>query len=168
MHRRSEDSRPHLPPPIGSSWIAVVRWRPVRRACRTGAVSLAVGLVEGHGAGVNGSLAGMPGCRRARGPGSGMAGLPAGCLRAAGDRGRGRRTPARDHRVGRVQAGGRAPVNVAVEPAGGVPGSPGCGRRRLPGASSPVVPSRRVIREVRRTCTLPPICAVSGDKTLIG
>jgi hypothetical protein len=39
-------------PPTGSSWIAVVRWCvPVRRACRTGTVSLAVELVEGHGAG---------------------------------------------------------------------------------------------------------------------
>ena len=67
-------------PPTGSSWIAVVRWRP-RRACRTEAVPLAVELIEVTAHGVNGSPAGTPGCRRARGPGSGMAGLPAGCLR---------------------------------------------------------------------------------------
>jgi hypothetical protein len=49
----------------------------------------------------------------------------------------------------RVLARGRAPVNVAVEPAGAVPGQPGYRRVRLPGAPRPVVPSRWVIREVR-------------------
>jgi hypothetical protein len=36
-----------LMPPTGSSWIAVVRWRPVRRACRTETVPLAVELIKG-------------------------------------------------------------------------------------------------------------------------
>jgi hypothetical protein len=48
--------RTHVPP-TGSSWIAVVRWRPVRRACRAGTVPLALELIEGHGAG------GEPGAR---------------------------------------------------------------------------------------------------------
>jgi len=60
-------------------WCAGV---PVRRACRTGTVplALAVELIEGQftAQGVNGSPAGTPGCRRARRPGSGMAGLPTG------------------------------------------------------------------------------------------
>ena len=86
-----------------------------------GIVPLVVELIEGHGAGVNGSPAGTPGCRRARGPGSGMAGLPAGRLRTPGDPGPGGGRPARNHRVGRFPAGGRMPVNVAVEPAGAVP-----------------------------------------------
>jgi hypothetical protein len=38
-------------------WCAGV---PVRRACRTGTVPLAVELIEGHGVGVNGSPAGTP------------------------------------------------------------------------------------------------------------
>jgi hypothetical protein len=38
-------------------WCAGV---PVRRACRTGTVLLAVELIEGHGAGVNGARPGRP------------------------------------------------------------------------------------------------------------
>ena len=70
----------------GLPWCAGV---PVRRACRTEAVPLAVELIEVTAQGVNGSPAVTPGCRRAQGPGSGMAGLPAGCLRTPGDPGPG-------------------------------------------------------------------------------
>jgi hypothetical protein len=76
-------------------WCAGV---PVRRACRTGTVPLAVELIEGHGAGGErepGRDAWMP-------PGSG--------------------TGLRDGR-----AAGRTPVNVAVELAGAVPGRRGTG-----------------------------------------
>ena len=81
---------------------------PVRRACRTGAVPLAVELIEGHGAGgERGPRPGAPGCRRARGPGSGMAGLPAGCLRSPGDPGPGgRRQPGIIEQAGFRQAAG--------------------------------------------------------------
>jgi len=75
--------------PTGSSWIAVVRWRPHQSCLPHGDRPLALELVERHGAGVNGSQAWTPGCRRARGPGSGMAGLSAGCLRTPGDPGPG-------------------------------------------------------------------------------
>jgi hypothetical protein len=122
----------------GLPWCAGI---PVRRACRTGTVPLAVELIEVTAQGVNGSPAGIPGCRRARGLGSGMAGLPAGCLRTAGDpgpeagaspgssssRGSGRRPGARQCRGGAGRCG---------------PGSPGYRRVRLPGASRPFVPSR--------------------------
>ena len=70
----------------GLPWCAGV---PVRRACRTGTVPLAWSRSRVTAQGVNGSPAGTPGCRRARGPGSGMAGLPAGCLRSPGDPGPG-------------------------------------------------------------------------------
>ena len=70
-------------PPTGSSWIAAVCWRP-RPSCLPHGV--AVELIEGHG--VHGSLAGTPGCRRARGPGSGMARLPAGACGPRAVRGR--------------------------------------------------------------------------------
>ena len=103
---------------------------------------LAVELIEGHGAGGERE----PG-RDARMPPGSRTGLRDG--RAAGrvpaDPGRsgaGRRTPARNHRVGR--GSGRRPD--ARERRGGAgrcgPGSPGYGRVRLPGASRPVVPSR--------------------------
>ena len=118
---------PHMPR-TGSSWIAVVRWRPRPSCLPHGDRPLAVELIEGHGAGgVNGSPAGTPGCRRARGPGSGMAGRPAGCLRTPGDPGPGGgRQPGIIEQAG-VPAGGRTPVNVAVEPAGAVPGRRGPG-----------------------------------------
>ncbi len=123
----------------GLPWCAGV---PVRRACRTGTVPLAVELIEGHGAGGERE----PG-RDARMPAGSRTGLRDG--RAAGrvpaDPGRsgaGRRTPARDHRVGR--GSGRRPD--ARERRGGAgrcgPGSPGYRRVRLPGPSRPVVPSR--------------------------
>ncbi len=38
-------------PPTGSSWIAVVRWRPRPSCLPHGTVPLAVELIEGHGAG---------------------------------------------------------------------------------------------------------------------
>jgi hypothetical protein len=60
-----------------------------------------------------------------------MAGLPAGCLRIPGDPGPGGgRQPGIIEEAG-VPAGGRMPVNVAVEPVGAVPGrwgTGGCGR----------------------------------------
>ena len=123
----------------GLPWCAGV---PVRRACRTGTVPLAVELIEGHGAGGERE----PG-RDARMPPGSRTGLRDG--RAAGrvpaDPGRsgaGRRTPARNHRAGR--GSGRRPD--AREPRGGAgrrgPGSPGYRRVQLSGASRPVVPSR--------------------------
>ena len=123
----------------GLPWCAGV---PVRRACRTEAVPLAVELIEGHGAGGERE----PG-RDARMPPGSRTGLRDG--RAAGrvpaDPGRsgaGRRTPARNHRAGR--GSGRRPD--ARERRGGAgrcgPGSPGYRRVRLSGASRLVVPSR--------------------------
>jgi hypothetical protein len=62
-----------------------------------------------------------------------MAGLPAGCLRTPGDPGPGGgRQPGIIEQAG-VPAGGRTPVNLAVEPAGAVPGRRGTG-----GCSCPV------------------------------
>ena len=123
----------------GLPWCAGV---PVRRACRTGTVPLAVELIEGHGAGGEREPS-----RDARMPPGSRTGLRDG--RAAGrvpaDPGRsgaGRRAPARNHRAGR--GSGRRPD--AREPRGGVgrrgPGSPGYRRVQLSGASRPVVPSR--------------------------
>ena len=64
-----------------------------------------------------------------------MAGLPAGCLRTPGDPGReADATPESSSKAG-VPAGGRTPVNVAVEPAGAVPG-----RRVQEGAAARCVP----------------------------
>src|SRR5207247_6731664 len=45
------DSHYPLMPPTGSSWIAVVRWRPRPSCLPHGTVPLAVELIEGHGAG---------------------------------------------------------------------------------------------------------------------
>jgi hypothetical protein len=84
----------------GLPWCAGV---PVRRACRTEAVPLAVELIEGHGAGGKRE----PGCDARMPPGS--------------------RTALRDGR-----AAGRTPVNVAAEPAGAVPGRRGTGRCGCP------------------------------------
>jgi hypothetical protein len=121
IHRRSWGEYPLLPPTglPGLPWCAGV---PVRRACRTGTVLLAVELIEGHGAGGErepGRDARMP-------PGSGTGlrdGRAAGRVPAVpGRSGAGRRTPARNHRVGRGSGSGPTPVNVAVEPAGAVPG----------------------------------------------
>jgi hypothetical protein len=118
-------------------WCAGV---PVRRACRTGTVSLAVELIEGHGAG--GERAPGRDARMLPGSGTGMARLPAGCLRTASDPGPGGgRQPGIIEQAG-VPAGGRMPVNVAVEPARCGSGPPGYRRVRLPGASRPVMPSR--------------------------
>jgi hypothetical protein len=80
-----------------TAWIAVVRWRPVRRACRTETVPLAVELVEGHGAGSEGEPS-----RDARMPLGSRTGLRDGRAvgRVSADPGRsgaGGRTPARDH-----------------------------------------------------------------------
>ena len=106
---------------------------PVRRACRTGTVPWRWSSRGSRRRGVNGSPAGTPGCRRARGPGSGMAGLPAGCLRTPGDPGPGGgRQPGIIEQAG-VPGGGRTPVNLAVEQAGAVPGRRGTG-----GCSCPV------------------------------
>jgi hypothetical protein len=62
IHRHSWGECPHLPP-TGSSWIAVVRWRPRPSCLPHGDRPLAVELIGGHGAGVNGSPARTPGCR---------------------------------------------------------------------------------------------------------
>ena len=106
-------------------WCAGV---PVRRACRSGTVPLAVELIEGHGAGGErepGRDAGMP-------PGSGdrVPGWPGCRPGACGPRAiRGREadaSPGSSGRPGFRQAAGH-PVNVAVEPAGAVPGRRGTG-----------------------------------------
>jgi hypothetical protein len=109
----------------------VVRWRPVRRACRMGIVPLVVELIEGRGAGVNGSPRGHPDAAGLEDRVPGWAGLPPGCPRTP-ERSRvrdgGRQPGITDW--ARIPAGGRTPVNVAVEPAGAGPGSPdieGCG-----------------------------------------
>ena len=123
----------------GLPWCAGV---PVRRACRTGTVPLAVELIEGHGAGGErepGRDARMPpGSRTGLRDGRAAGRVPA----VPGRSGAGRRTPARNHRAGR--GSGRRPD--ARERRGGAgrcgPGSPGYRRVRLPGASRPVVPSR--------------------------
>ncbi len=99
---------------------------------------LAVELIgEGRGAGVNGSPAGTLGCRRTRGPGSGMARAVGRVPADPGRSGTGRRAPAGNHRVGR--GSGRRPG--ARERGGGVgrwgPGSPGYRRVRPPYASRP-------------------------------
>jgi hypothetical protein len=123
----------------GLPWCAGV---PVRRACRTGTVPLAVELIEGHGAGGErepGRDARMPpGSRTGLRDGRAAGRVPA----VPGRSGAGRRTPARNHRAGR--GSGRRPD--ARERRGGAgrcgPGSPGYRRVRLPGASRPIVPSR--------------------------
>jgi hypothetical protein len=111
-------------------WCAGV---PVPSCLPHGDRPLAVELIEGHGAGGErepGRDARMP---PGSGPGSGMAGLPAGCLRTPGDPGPGGgRQPGIIEQAG-VPAGGRTPVNLAVEPAGAVPGRRGTG-----GCSCPV------------------------------
>jgi len=113
---------------------------PVRRACRTEAVPLAVGLIEGHGAG--GEREPGPGARMPPGPRTGLRdGRAAGRVPAVpGRSGAGRPTPARNHRAGRVPAGGRTPVNVAVEPAVAAPG-----RRVQEGAAARCVAPGRAI-----------------------
>jgi len=69
-----------------------------------------------------------------------MAGLPAGCLRTPGDPGPGGgRQPGIIEQAG-VPAGGRTPVNVAVEPPGAVPG-----RRVQEGAAARCVAPDRAI-----------------------
>ena len=123
----------------GLPWCASV---PVRRACRTAAVPLAVELMEGHGAG------GETGARPRRPDAAGLEdrapGWPGCWPGACGPRAiRGREADAsRNHRAGR--GSGRRPD--ARERRGGAgrcgPGSPGYRRVRLPGASRPVVPSR--------------------------
>jgi len=141
IHRRLRRELTILPP-TGSSWIAVVRWRPRRRACRAGTVLLAVELIEGHGAGGErepGQGARMPsGLRTGLRDGRAAGRVPA----VPGRSGAGRWTPARNHRAGR--GSGRRPD--ARERRGGAgrcgPGSPGYRRVRLPGASRPVLPSR--------------------------
>jgi len=128
-------------------WCAGV---PVRRACRTGTVPLAVELIEGHGAGGDrepGRDARMPpgvpaGLRDGRAAGR----VPADPWRSAA----GRRTPPRNHRAGR---GSRRRPD-ARERRGGAgrcgPGSPGYRRVRLPGASRPVPTLRSATREARK------------------
>ena len=123
----------------GLPWCAGV---PVRRACRTGTVPLAVELIEGHGAGGErepGRDARMPpGSRTGLRDGRAAGRVPA----VPGRSGAGRRTPARNHRVGR--GSGRRPDARGRRGGAGRcgPGSPGYRRVRLPGASRPVVPSR--------------------------
>jgi hypothetical protein len=123
----------------GLPWCAGV---PVRRACRTGTVPLAVELIEGHGAGGEREPS-----RDARMPPGSRTGLRDG--RAAGRvpadpwrSGAGRRTPARNHRVGR--GSGRRPD--ARERRGGAgrcgPGSPGLQEGAAARCVAPVVPSR--------------------------
>jgi hypothetical protein len=129
-------------PPTGSSWIAVVRWRP-RPACLPRG-----GRPPGGGADRESRRRGErePGrdARMPPGLGTGLRdGRAAGRVPAVpGRSGAGRRTPARNHRAGR--GSGRRPD--ARERRGGAgrcgPGSPGYRRVRLPGASRPVVPSR--------------------------
>ena len=118
-------------------WCAGV---PVRRACRTGTVPLAVELIEGHGAGGEREPGRDARMAPARGPGSGMAGLPAGCLRSPGDPGPGGGRQRGIIGQAGVPGGGRAPVNVAVEPAGAVPG-----RRVQKGAAARCVAPGRAI-----------------------
>ena len=67
----------------------MVRWRPRPSCVPHGTVSLAVELIEGHGAWGEREPGRDAGCRRARGPGSGMARLPAECLRTPSDPGPG-------------------------------------------------------------------------------
>ena len=55
----------------------------------------------------------------------------------------------------RVPTDGRTPRNVAVEPAGAVPGRPGYRRVRLPGASRPVPALRSATREARKNARTP-------------
>ena len=114
----------------GLPWCAGV---PVRRACRTGTVPLAVELIEGHGAG--GEREPGRGARMPPGSGTGLRdGRAAG--RVPADPGRsgagGGRQPGIIEQAG-VPAGGRTPVNLAVEPAGAAPGRRGTG-----GCSCPV------------------------------
>ena len=112
----------------GLPWCAGV---PVRCASRTEAVSL-VGLIGGHGAGSErepGRDARMPpGSRTVLRDGRAAGRVPAG----PGDLGPGGgRQPEIIEQAG-VPAGGRTPVNVAVEPAGAVPGRPGTGECGCP------------------------------------
>jgi hypothetical protein len=73
-----------------------------------------VELIEGHGAG---RPAGAPGCRRARGPGCGMGGLSAGCLRSPGDPGReADASPDSSGKPGFRQAAGRQSTSRWSEP----------------------------------------------------
>ena len=97
-------------PPTGSSWIAVVRWRPRPSCLPRGDRPPGGGADRGsQRRGVNGGPAGgAPGCRRARGPGSGMAGLPPGCLPTRAIQGReADASPESSSRTGFLQAAGR-------------------------------------------------------------
>ena len=89
MHRRARCKRPQLPP-TGSSWIAVVRWRPRPSCLPHGDRPPGGGADRGsRRRGVNGGPAG--GRPDAAGLGDrvpGMVGLPAGCLRTRAIRGR--------------------------------------------------------------------------------
>jgi hypothetical protein len=131
---------------------------PVRRACRTGTVSVVVGLIVGHGVGDGRE----PG-RDARMPPGSRTGLRDGRAagRAPADSGRsgtGGRTPARNHRVGR--GSGRRPD--AREGRGGV-GRCDPGRRGTGGCGCPLRHAGRAITlsdacGQGRTRTLPPSC----------
>ena len=117
---------------------------------------LAVGLIESHGAGASGKpRQGRPDAAGARGAGSGMAGCrPGACGPRAIRPGDGRQRGIIQQ--ARVPTDGQTPRNVAVEPAGAVPGHRGTG-----GCGCPV---RRALsrhyaqRRERpgRTRTLPP------------
>jgi hypothetical protein len=123
----------------GLPWCSGV---PVRRAGRTGTVSLAVELIEGNGAG--GEREPRPGRPDAAGLEDRAPGWPGCRPDTFGPRAiRGREadaSPGSSSRPG-FPAGGRTPVNVTVEPTGASRVA-GDRRVRLPGASRPVVPSR--------------------------
>ena len=135
---RNPDHRPHTPPvnerhllhphlpPTGFSWIAVVRRRPRPSCLPHRDRPPGGGADRGSCAGVNGRPAGRPDAAGLGGRALEWAGCLPGACGPRAIRG-GRRTPARDHRVGRGSGRGRAPVNVAVEPAGAVPGRRGAG-----------------------------------------
>jgi hypothetical protein len=93
----------------------------VRRACRTGPSPRTAKLIAGYGAGGEREpRPGRPDAAGARGPGSGMAGRPAGCLETLGDPGQG--TDAR-------------PGSPASRGSGRRPGSPGTSRWSRPARS---------------------------------
>ncbi len=130
-----------LLPPTGSSWIAVVRRRP-RPSCPPHRDRPPGGGADrGSCAGVNGRPAGRPDAAGLGGRALEWAGCrPGTCGPRAIRGGEADASPGSSSRPGFRQGPG------ARERGGGAgrcgPGSPGCGRVRLPGASRLVVPSR--------------------------
>jgi hypothetical protein len=118
---------------------------------------LAVGLIESHGAGASespGRDAWMPPGLEERAPGWPAVG------RVPADPGRSGPGDGRQRGIiqqARVPTDGRTPRNVAVEPAGAVPGRRGYRRVRLPGASRPVPALRSATREARKNAHTPAV-----------